>query len=168
MTGQILGGSDPAVASRYQIVIFFLVTTSTALSAFATIYAAVLSVCDAHHRLRPDRLRPRQAAGAGAMGWLAAQAQEAAAAARGGAARATARVRRAFRGEAPSRSRHHYFSFRSPQVGAAAGPRSPGAAAPPPPPRSVVVQLEGGGAGQGVRRPLLQQQGEDGADPQTP
>ena len=33
MTGQILGGSDPATAARYQIVIMFLIGAATGLSA---------------------------------------------------------------------------------------------------------------------------------------
>ena len=32
MTGQILGGSDPAKAARYQIIIMFLIGAATGLS----------------------------------------------------------------------------------------------------------------------------------------
>ena len=35
MTGQILGGSDPATAARYQVVIMFLIGAATGLSAGA-------------------------------------------------------------------------------------------------------------------------------------
>jgi putative ABC transport system permease protein len=155
MTGQILGGSDPSVAARYQIVIFFLVSTSTGLSAFATIYAAVLSVCDSSHRLRVDWLTPRGSAGSGAAGWAVVQVAEGWARARAGASRIAARVRRAARGGQPlGRGRHHYFSFRSPE-GVGAGGRAPET----PSLRNVVVEVPANGAGMaavGVRRPLLQ------------
>ena len=32
MTGQILGGSDPATAARYQIIVMFLIGAATGLS----------------------------------------------------------------------------------------------------------------------------------------
>lgn len=35
MTGQILGGSDPAVAARYQIIVMFLIGAATGLSSGA-------------------------------------------------------------------------------------------------------------------------------------
>lgn len=58
MTGQILGGSDPSVAARYQIVIFFLIGASASVSAMLTILIAVLSVFDSCHRVaRPPRKR---------------------------------------------------------------------------------------------------------------
>lgn len=44
--GQILGGSDPATAARYQIVIMFLIGATTAISAVGTIFMAVLSIVD--------------------------------------------------------------------------------------------------------------------------
>lgn len=58
MTGQILGGSDPSIAARYQIVIFFLIGASASVSAMLTILIAVLSVFDSCHRVaRPPKKR---------------------------------------------------------------------------------------------------------------
>lgn len=58
MTGQILGGSDPSIAARYQIVIFFLIGVSGSVSAMLTILIAVLSVFDSSHRVaRPPTKR---------------------------------------------------------------------------------------------------------------
>ena len=48
--GQILGGSDPATAARYQIVIMFLISATTAIAAVATIFWAVLSIIDDRYR----------------------------------------------------------------------------------------------------------------------
>jgi hypothetical protein len=73
MTGQILGGSDPSVAARYQIVIYYLVAISSSLSAVATIYAAVLTVCDGKHRLRVEKLESRKSRSTGAIMWLGEQ-----------------------------------------------------------------------------------------------
>jgi len=56
MTGQILGGSDPSVAAQYQIALFYFVGVSSSLSAIATVYAAVLHICDSHHRLKTEKL----------------------------------------------------------------------------------------------------------------
>lgn len=53
MTGQILGGSDPAVAARYQIIIFFLVAVSSSVSSIMTVYMTVFCLCDNRHRLEP-------------------------------------------------------------------------------------------------------------------
>lgn len=53
MTGQILGGSDPAVAARYQIIIFFLVAVSSSVSSIMTVYMTVFCLCDNRHRLQP-------------------------------------------------------------------------------------------------------------------
>ncbi|KAI8474099.1 MAG: hypothetical protein J3K34DRAFT_408830 [Monoraphidium minutum] len=56
MTGQILAGTDPAEAARYQMVIMFLLGAAATLGAVASIYAAVLHLVDGCHRLRTDRL----------------------------------------------------------------------------------------------------------------
>jgi len=53
MTGQILGGSDPAVAARYQIILFFLVAVSSSVSSIMTVYMTVFCLCDNRHRLQP-------------------------------------------------------------------------------------------------------------------
>ena len=54
MTGQILGGSDPSMAARYQIVIFFLIGASSSINAMVTIFLAVISLCSSNHQLVPD------------------------------------------------------------------------------------------------------------------
>jgi putative ABC transport system permease protein len=52
MTGQILGGTEPTLAARYQIVIIFLIAGATGLSAFIAIQMAVRRSFDSCHRLR--------------------------------------------------------------------------------------------------------------------
>lgn len=56
MTGQILGGADPALAIRYQIVVMLMLTGSTAIgSLLATLIARKLSFGPAHQLLTsPD------------------------------------------------------------------------------------------------------------------
>lgn len=58
MTGQILAGVDPVDATKYQIMIMFLIAGTTALSVVITGFSAVLMLTDARHRLRLDRLEP--------------------------------------------------------------------------------------------------------------
>lgn len=72
MTGQILAGTDPSEAARYQMVIMFLLGAAATLGAVASIYAAVLHLVDGCHRLRSDRLIPK-AKGAGAFAWMGQQ-----------------------------------------------------------------------------------------------
>lgn len=151
MTGQILGGSDPAVAARYQIMIFYLVTTSTGLSAVATIYAAVLTVCDEGHRLRADKLHPR-AGGRGVGAWIAGQLAETWGAVQVKSTRAAARVRASMRDGRSARSRHRYFSFRSPEEGVPLGVESAAR-------RSASLA----GSGGAVREPLLPPLDEEAA-----
>ena len=57
MTGQILAGVDPIEATKYQIMIMFLIAGSTALGVVIAGYASVLIVTDRRHRLRLDRLQ---------------------------------------------------------------------------------------------------------------
>jgi len=54
MTGQILGGSDPAVAARYQTMILFLLAASTAFSATSTIYSATFTIVGSRHSLQAE------------------------------------------------------------------------------------------------------------------
>lgn len=56
MTGQILAGIDPVEATKYQIVIMFLIAGSTALGVLLATYGGVLLITDERHRLRLDRL----------------------------------------------------------------------------------------------------------------
>ncbi|AWK85643.1 ABC transporter permease [Azospirillum thermophilum] len=56
MTGQILAGSDPGEAVKYQILIMFLISGATGLGVLAATLGAVRRLTDARHRLRLDRL----------------------------------------------------------------------------------------------------------------
>lgn len=56
MTGQILGGVDPAEAVKYQILIMFLIAGSTGLGVLLATFGAVHRLTDARDRLRLDRL----------------------------------------------------------------------------------------------------------------
>ena len=57
MTGQILAGVDPIDATRYQLLIMFLIAGGTALGAFTAVVGGVFRLTDPRHRLRLDRLR---------------------------------------------------------------------------------------------------------------
>jgi UDP-glucose/iron transport system permease protein len=57
MTGQILAGLDPIEATKYQIMIMFLIAGATALGVVLAGYGTVTLLTDARHRLRLDRLR---------------------------------------------------------------------------------------------------------------
>ncbi len=56
MTGQLLAGTDPVLASRYQIVILFLIAASAALGSTLAVLGTVWRLFDHNHRLRHDRL----------------------------------------------------------------------------------------------------------------
>ena len=56
MTGQILGGVDPAEAVKYQILMMFLIAGSTGLGVLLATFGAVHRLTDARDRLRLDRL----------------------------------------------------------------------------------------------------------------
>jgi putative ABC transport system permease protein len=58
MTGQILAGADPIEATKYQVMIMFLIAGTTALAVLLAGYAAVMRLTDDRHRLRLDRLQP--------------------------------------------------------------------------------------------------------------
>jgi len=57
MTGQILSGIDPVEAAKYQILIMFLISGSTALAIFLAALGGVHLLTDQRHRLRLDRLQ---------------------------------------------------------------------------------------------------------------
>ena len=59
MTGQILGGTEPALAARYQILILFLIAGATALGSGISILTSCRLLFDTQHRLRLDRLDVR-------------------------------------------------------------------------------------------------------------
>jgi len=57
MTGQILAGTPPMEAVKYQILIMFLIATATGIAALLAIWGAARRLFDERHRLRLDRLR---------------------------------------------------------------------------------------------------------------
>lgn len=56
MTGQILSGVDPVEATKYQILIMFLIAGGTGLGAVAAVIGGMIRLTDERHRLRVDRL----------------------------------------------------------------------------------------------------------------
>lgn len=59
MTGQILAGSPPTEAVKYQILIMFLITVGTGFGTIAAIVFTSRRLFDHRHRLRLDRLKVR-------------------------------------------------------------------------------------------------------------
>jgi putative ABC transport system permease protein len=57
MTGQILAGLDPLEAVKYQILLMFLLSGGSGLSALAVSYMTAWRLTDTRQRLRLDRLR---------------------------------------------------------------------------------------------------------------
>lgn len=60
MTGQILSGVDPVEATKYQLMIMFLIAGGTALGVFLAVLGGARYLSDERHRLRLDRLDMRQ------------------------------------------------------------------------------------------------------------
>ena len=58
MTGQILAGSPPLEAVRYQILIMFLIAAGTGLGTLVAVSLGARRLFDERHRLRLDRLNP--------------------------------------------------------------------------------------------------------------
>lgn len=56
MTGQILSGVDPVEAAKYQVMIMFAISGSTALAVMAAVVGGVYLLSDERSRLRLDRL----------------------------------------------------------------------------------------------------------------
>lgn len=54
MTGQILAGTDPVIAARYQIVVMFMLPAATGLSVILAVYCLVPRLFTAAHQLRDD------------------------------------------------------------------------------------------------------------------
>ncbi|EJF64890.1 hypothetical protein DICSQDRAFT_80679 [Dichomitus squalens LYAD-421 SS1] len=69
MTGAILGGSSVEQAARLQMVIMFMISSSTALASIATTILALGVVVDAQHRVRTDRIDTREHAVWRARNW---------------------------------------------------------------------------------------------------
>lgn len=61
MTGQILSGTPPVEAVKYQIVIFFLIAAGTALGTVGAVVGSLRLLVDARGRVRSDRLREKGA-----------------------------------------------------------------------------------------------------------
>ncbi|MEN8140512.1 MAG: iron export ABC transporter permease subunit FetB [Thermodesulfobacteriota bacterium] len=59
MTGQILSGTPPIEAVKYQILIMFLITTGTGFGVLAVVRLSARHLFDERHRLRLDRLKVR-------------------------------------------------------------------------------------------------------------
>jgi putative ABC transport system permease protein len=59
MTGQILSGTDPLLAVRYQIVVLFVLTAATALGCVSVALLACRALFNERHQLRAERLRPQ-------------------------------------------------------------------------------------------------------------
>ena len=57
MTGQILSGTDPVEAVKYQILIMFLITAGTGFSAMLATWIGARHLFDERQRLRLERLR---------------------------------------------------------------------------------------------------------------
>lgn len=57
MTGQILGGSPPEAAVRYQILIMFTIAAGTGFGTVAAVWLGSRRLFDTRQRLRLDRLR---------------------------------------------------------------------------------------------------------------
>ncbi|EIE21804.1 putative membrane protein [Coccomyxa subellipsoidea C-169] len=59
MTGQILSGSDPSQAARYQMIIMFIIAASTGVGAVASLMFTSFYLVDMSSRLRLDRIHKR-------------------------------------------------------------------------------------------------------------
>jgi putative ABC transport system permease protein len=59
MTGQILAGSPPYEAAKYQLMIMYLITAGTAFGSLAAVWLGSRHLFDARHRLRLERLKKR-------------------------------------------------------------------------------------------------------------
>lgn len=56
MTGQLLGGTPPEQAARYQILIIFLIAAATGLGTLISVLMSLRRLFDREHRLRSDRI----------------------------------------------------------------------------------------------------------------
>lgn len=70
MTGAILGGSSVEQAAKLQMVIMFMISSSTALASIVTTILALAMVVDGEHRVRSDRVDVREHAVYRARNWL--------------------------------------------------------------------------------------------------
>ena len=56
MTGQILGGTAPGLASRYQVLVMFLIAGAVAIGTTAGVLGSLRALFDGQHRLRVERI----------------------------------------------------------------------------------------------------------------
>ena len=70
MTGAILGGSSVQQAARLQMIIIFMISSSTALACIVTTNLALGIVVDSEHRVRTDRIDTRPHAVWRARDWV--------------------------------------------------------------------------------------------------
>ena len=59
MTGQILAGSPPYEAAKYQLLIMYLITAGTGFGSLAAVWLGSRHLFDDRHRLRLERLKKR-------------------------------------------------------------------------------------------------------------
>jgi len=69
MTGAILGGSSVQQAARLQMIIMFMITSSTTLASVLVTIAAVVVSVDAEHRVRSERI-VENGSGIGLWAWF--------------------------------------------------------------------------------------------------
>ncbi|KAK9834244.1 hypothetical protein WJX84_004891 [Apatococcus fuscideae] len=69
MTGQILSGSHPSQAARYQMIVMFAIAATTATSSVSVITLATFWIVDDRHRIRNDRLLKKKK-GTGPLSWI--------------------------------------------------------------------------------------------------
>lgn len=60
MTGQILSGTPPEEAVKYQLLIMFLIAGATGIGVLLAVGGGVLRLTDSRHRLRLERLAPKK------------------------------------------------------------------------------------------------------------
>ena len=59
MTGALLGGAPVQQAARLQMVIMFMIAAASALAAILVTVAALATIVDRQHRVRPERVDSR-------------------------------------------------------------------------------------------------------------
>ncbi|RDB29228.1 hypothetical protein Hypma_014890 [Hypsizygus marmoreus] len=70
MTGAILGGSSVQQAAKLQMIIMFMISSSTTLASIFTTIAVIAVAVDGEHRIRSDRIEERQHGFWRAREWL--------------------------------------------------------------------------------------------------
>ena len=60
MTGQILAGTDPAVAVKYQIMIMFMIAAGASLGSMGMVLLSYRRLFNHRHQLLYDRIRKRK------------------------------------------------------------------------------------------------------------